>query len=325
VTLTQEMARFYWSRGYQPIPSEFRVGHDRRPFVKWAHLVEKRVEFDWSRFKEANIQILTGRAFGLIVVDIDGDPAADQWRRWMPSDPRTWIVQSRAGRHYYFSVPVQGPPIPKVVPWSIPSPDRDGVNVSAIELFGDRSVITAPPSIHLKTGQRYKFLRGYSPREVTRPANAPPWLLGLAQARRKPKVVESYDVARRTPQIVTRPAPGLWWRFDDVNHAITDKVSLAQSWGLRVVGEPNRSDWIRCRSLYREDRNPSAGFHVVSGVYSEPGLPSVPVLKFFDLAVELGVYSSPEDARDDLAIRYNVPPRKSEGIPWLPTMSSMSV
>jgi hypothetical protein len=118
----------------------------------------------WHRWPNANVGIATGKASGLLVLDIDG---ADGWKSLdgvdlPPSTPRVHTGKVR-GVHVYFAHP--GSKISSKVG------GRPGLDLKA-----DGGYVVAPPSRHV-SGARYEWL--IPPDEPL--AAAPPWLLELGQ------------------------------------------------------------------------------------------------------------------------------------------------
>jgi hypothetical protein len=143
-----------------------------------------------------------------------------------------------------------------------------------------------PPSIHPRTGRRYRFLdAAHSPKSLPLPAPCPGWVLALRPV----------EAPRRPP----RPIRDLGHVLD----AIPDKVALARSWGLRLAANrPNASGWIPCHAVGREDRTPSASISATTGCYWEPDLGVVPLC---DLGVLLGAYPDRRAALVELEATYH--------------------
>jgi len=293
VKLCRDMAAFYRARGFNPLPSR---EDEKRPCLKYADMWEAcLLPSEFGRFATPNVQVMTGRAWGLLVIDLDGAEAVERWKT-MGRTPRTWISHSGGGgMHVWFAVPRRGRPLPKAVLWQ-----GEGKH-SAIERLCDRSLVMAPPSIHPKTGRRYKWLdRANSPHGVGKPADCPAWVLDLAPATARPE-----SCVAAFPAGLTRSAPGRDrgprpdWR-ETVSRL--DVPGLARAWGLRTVGPPRSSGWQPCHAFGREDDHPSAAIHVESGYYVDSG--SGLRLRFLDLAVAMGAYPTVQDAIQDLGGRY---------------------
>lgn len=300
----REWARFYRHRGYQPLPSD---PAKKKPLVRFAHWWEAEADADlFDRLPTSNLQVMTGRHWGLMVIDLDGDEAIEQWGRMVPRCPRTWITHSGGGgRHLWFSIPRDLPAFPTNKRlWGIWDEDaKDGngdwQKHTAIERLCDRSLVMAPPSIHPRTGQRYRFLAGHSPKQIARPAAAPANVLAL-QPMNPPRPVQPAYVP------MLRKAPGSpvvgFWDADEVLDRIGDKIALAKSWGVRFATErPNASGWCSVHRIDREDRDPSASFHPGRGMYWEPGEKTIGL---FTLGVRMGQYLSFRDAVNGLGDRF---------------------
>lgn len=299
VLMASQWAEFYRFRDYQPLPSS---PQKKRPLVRYAQWWDHHAPPDlFVRHPSTNLQIMTGRRWGLLVIDLDGESAIEQWDQIIPSCPRTWTTHSGGGgRHLWFSISPDLPELPKARLWGVWDQTlRDGKGDwkprMAIERLCDHSLVVAPPSIHPTTGKRYRFLAGRSPKEIARPAPAPPQILALQPLHApRPEKPAHIPIARKAHGV---PVTGRWdWRL--VLDAIPDKRALAASWGLRIANpRPNASGWCECHAIGREDRHPSASFHPESGRYWEPGSGSV---GFFNLAVQLGLFSTWQEACNSL-------------------------
>lgn len=296
VELVRRWAEFYRARGLNPLPSRSDA---KRPFIRYADRWESQVpagEFD--RHSPRSMQIMTGRFWGLLVIDLDGEQARAKWREWTSArrNPRTWITHSGGrGWHVWYAVPREGPALPKSTLWR-PDPSQPRVKGEpAIERLGDHSLVMAPPSLH-PNGRRYRFLdKPHSPATLPMPAACPEWLLRLPNVDGRPVLPKPpMPTAPRRPRVATTR------RFNrsDVLDAIPDKVALARSWGLRLTGRRYPSGLWQCHAIDRDDRNPSAAIHERTGVYRDYG--SGLRLSLFDLAVARGVYADWQDALNDL-------------------------
>lgn len=302
ILASREWAKLYRKKGWNPIPSR---PDEKRPFIRWSEWTDREFPAgSFEKFATANIQLVTGRRWGLIAVDLDGPEAVEHWSRAYPRCPRTWITHSGGdGRHLWFTVPECLSPLASGRLWGVWEPDaREGKGDwrkhVAIELIGDRKLLMVPPSIHPVTGQKYRFLAGSSPKDLAWPAPAPGWLLSLPILKAPRPAPAPRPVAGKA---VPAPVAGRY-RRDDVLDAIFDPVALAESWGLRVAGGPNVAGWCPCHAIDRDDRTPSASIHSVSGIYWEPGERAI---SLFDLAVRLGIYSDWREAVADLGARHH--------------------
>lgn len=270
--LAKEWAALYRLRGLNPLPSR---EDQKRPFVRYADLWDQPAPPDlFDRYPTSNIQVMTGRHWRLIVIDLDGAEAISHFAT-LGTCPRTWVVTSGGGgRHLWFRLPDKFPrPLKKAVLWK-----GEGSH-SAIERLCDQSLVMAPPSIHPTTGRRYRWAaKGQSPFGLAAPAMLPRWILALPVVR-----------PEKAPTRTARQMP----RF-----AVHDPVGLAQGWGLRVAGRARSSGWVPCHAFDRDDDHPSAAIHEESGFYVDSG--SGNRLRFPELAVALGAYFTVEDAAREL-------------------------
>jgi hypothetical protein len=125
----------------------------------------------WGRWPDANIGIVTGRASGLVVLDIDprngGDDGLAQLVSEHGSLPSTATSRTGGGgEHLFFAT------LDRV---------RSCVPARGVDLQGEGKLVAVPPSLH-QSGRRYCWARDVEP------AVAPPWVLGLPiRQERKPR------------------------------------------------------------------------------------------------------------------------------------------
>lgn len=301
--LTRKWLDLYRARGLQCLPSRMDT---KRPLVTFARYWDRPLDFDaWDpgRWVQApdlpehpaattNIQIMTGRAWGLLVIDLDG-PEAKRW--WLDRSPlpRTWITHSGGdGLHLWFSIPRTGPPIPKAFLW------RGEGHHQGVERFGDKGLVMAPPSIHPRTGVQYSFLQHHDPTRIAKPIEAPDWLLACRPIE-APRAVLPEIVA---PGPAAPARTGYRYRADQVLQAIRDPIGLVRSWGVRVAGGPNHRGWAPCHAIDRPDVHASAAVNHVTGTYVDLG--SGVRLGIFRLAVALGIYPDVSSAINGLGEQY---------------------
>jgi hypothetical protein len=292
IDLISKWAGFYAERGMNALPMRPDA---KRPFIRYADYWERPVPpglFD--RYPAAGIQVMTGRRWRLLVIDLDGPEARERWAS-MGRCPATWATHSGGdGLHLWFRLPAGlTRPIPTAFLW------RGEAGHSAIERLCDHSLIVAPPSIHPTTGRRYRFLdRRHSPARLPMPADCPRWIL---HARPIGQPAPAVAPATLPPR---RKTEGERYDRRDVLESVPDKIGLARSWGVLFRGRRSPSGWVPCHAIDREDRNPSAAVHERTGSYCDLG--SGLRLSFFDLAATLGVYPDWRAAMDDLGNRYCV-------------------
>lgn len=273
-------AEYYRVRGFQPLPSS---PTEKRPLCKYAEWWDEPAPVDlFDRFPTTNIQVMTGRRWRLLVIDLDGPAAVDQWNVWNRTRrvPRTWITHSGGGgMHVWFRLPIDYPTaLPKAVLWKGDGPHQ------AIERLCDRSLVVAPPSIHPRTGAPYLFDCGGAPRNTAMPADCPDWVLRMRPLASNPVRV----AAARTAHAAPLPP---WTR---------DPIALAKSWGVRFTGRVSAKGWAECHAIDRDDVKPSAAVHVDSGVYTDRG--SGASLSLPRLGVALRQFDDVRDAAAKLNI-----------------------
>lgn len=269
----REWAAFYRARGLNPLPSREDA---KRPLVRFAQWWDEPAPADlFDRHPTHSIQVMTGRRWRLLVIDLDGPEAPARFAA-MGRVPRTWETHSGGdGVHLWFTLPEGlARPLPKAFLW------RGEDKHSAIERLCDRSLIMAPPSVHPGTGQRYRFRAGRSPKDLPMPAPCPAWVL------------DARPIEQPKPARTVR-------KFRTVDFStLGDKAALASQWGLKIAGPARESGWVPCHAIGREDANPSAAIHQESGYYLDSG--SGLRLRLPELAVELGRYPTVADAIRDL-------------------------
>jgi hypothetical protein len=293
--------RAYRAMGYNPLPSS---SYKKQPKVAFRRVCgwDQIGPDSWLDIPTVNIQVMTGVPWRLAAIDLDGPTAVALWESWTlyRPVPPTWRVASdpAKGMHVWFTLPDSVESCPKRFLWRL-----EGEKHAAIEVIGDRSLITAPPSRHVRTGRRYRFLPGSSPRSVPRPAEMPGWLVEKCSA-------PAVELFPRAPVTLPAPAAGCRARYlsRDVLAAIPDKGAVAKSFDLRIVGDgPNHDGWLECRAIGRDDHTPSASFNIRSGFYIDhrDGVK----LGLFEVAVATGHAPSWIDAMNMLGDHYSAPPR----------------
>lgn len=231
--------------GLNPVPS--RV--DRKaPLVQhgWDPIDPELWDSLRRKGRPVNLQVMTGRAWGLVVVDLDGEAAIANWGPL----PRTWISRSGSGKglHLWFSVPREGGPIGGGPFWEGPGHHQEA------RLLGDRALVVAPPSIHPESGRPYAWLAGRHPLAI--PLAPCPARVFLA--------IEEYRARQGKPR---KPIARRYFSGGSPGENGIDALALAQQWGLRIHRGPDKDGWYTCHAIDREDRNPSARFHPENGSY----------------------------------------------------------
>jgi hypothetical protein len=174
----------YLGRGWSPIPCLPRTKH---PLVEWKPFTTRRpteteVRTWFRRWPMANVALICGSASGLVAVDLD-PRNGHGGMALLPRLPRTVTVETGGGgRHLYFC-PSTATRIPKI-----------GRLLEGVDVQGESSCITAPPSVH-PSGRSYRFASGLGPDEAP-VATLPPLILDLIAMRRRRHV---HPVGPREP------------------------------------------------------------------------------------------------------------------------------
>jgi hypothetical protein len=273
VRLAREWADWYRSIGLNPLPS--KMSGRKKPLIRFSHLWTEPVpDFAWTslRLQTTNIQVMTGVFWGICVIDLDGEAGREVWEGWSRQFgcPETWVVSRGPGsRHLWFETPRELGSLRGRVLW------RGEGRHQLVEILGDRDLVTAPPSIHVDTGQRYEWLVG--PHELPRPAPLPSWVLSIPGE----SGWGSYVIPVKP--LLPRPSTtrGCYSRSQVYNAIEGRFTEIALGHGLRLASSQERSSgWIDCHAVTRDDHHPSASFSPSTGAYSEGD--SKPV-SFFDL------------------------------------------
>ena len=104
----------------------------------------KKIIQAFNRRSNANVGVLTGLKFGLVIIDIDFPEGGEMSMKKFDL-PETLTAVTGNGLHLYYRHP--GGKIPTAA----------GQLAPGIDVKGDRSFATAPPSVHA-TGKRYRWL-----------------------------------------------------------------------------------------------------------------------------------------------------------------------
>ena len=135
----------YLQCGWPVIPAT-----GKRPVVAWSNCQRRLPSTGQVRKWFAdhdgplNLAIVTGRCAGLVVVDCDRDEDSLWWQKHFPPTPLV-VTTGAGGKHFYYHHP-------------------GGEIRSRVRLFGrridlraDGGVVIAPPSVHIETGQPYRW------------------------------------------------------------------------------------------------------------------------------------------------------------------------
>jgi hypothetical protein len=292
-----EMAKYYRARGWNPLPSRTDA---KRPLVRFREWWDEPAPASlFTDHPTPNIQLMLGRRWKLLAIDLDG-PEAQAW--WPKACPRTWVTHSGGnGVHLWFRLPASMPtPLPKAVLW------RGAGEHSAVERLCDRSLLMVPPSRHPTTGKPYLFRsHAESPKKLAMPAVCPDWILRMPAL--DSACAGAFTLQCKEPAqlcgFATHRHHFIRFRARDVLEVLGDrKIDLASEWGLRLTARPQGNGWWPCHAFDRDDVHPSAAIHRDSGFYCDLG--SGRRLGFFDLASVIGPYPDWRSALNDLGQRY---------------------
>jgi hypothetical protein len=119
-------------------------------FLKASNQQNKVIEL-FKKHKHSNVGILTGIKSGLIIIDVDykygGKESLSKF-----NFPKTRAVETGNGMHLYYRHPGKGTFVPSI--WNKLAP--------GIDIKGDQSCATLPPSIHA-SGTIYKWVNEDAP------------------------------------------------------------------------------------------------------------------------------------------------------------------
>jgi hypothetical protein len=137
-----EAALRYCMFGYSVIP----VGRDKKPFVEWKRYQTERATAEqikewWKQYPEANVGIVTGKEFGIVVVDVENGGRIDDL-------PPTVVSKTGGGGfHYYYRHPGE----------IVKNGVRIGNKEDKRDIRGDGGFVVAPPSVHA-SGNLYEWV-----------------------------------------------------------------------------------------------------------------------------------------------------------------------
>jgi hypothetical protein len=260
-------------RGLNPLPSHETLRHPVYPFRQYWEQELPLHYFD--NYKSSMVQVMCGRHWGLIVIDLDGDGAKAEFTRMAEGRgalPKHWVCHSGGGgMHHWFSIPKDHP---RKMPCG-PLWEGEGKH-NRIDRICDGGLIVCPPSIHPKTGIKYRWASKWeSPEKLHLPGPCPKWLLNLPtlHEKKRAEIKAKHDI------------PG------SERFAHIPKIATASAWGIRFTGR-SRGGWHECHSPFREDSNPSAAVHEDWGHFRDFGDGEHGSLTFVQLAVAMNIYSS---------------------------------
>jgi hypothetical protein len=139
------------------------------------------IKYWWEQWPSANIGITTGKASGLVVIDVDGDDGEDSLKllqKKFDDLPETVEVLTGKGRHLYFKHPGDA---------RIKNATRIA---GGLDIRADGGYVVAPPSVHI-TGRTYEWEVEHHP-DDTLLAVLPDWVVEFIGADR-PRPASSAD------------------------------------------------------------------------------------------------------------------------------------
>lgn len=232
----------YASRGWRVLP----VGQNKVPLIGgWQNagsVDPDQIREWWRAHPTAGVGILTGRASGFFVLDVDQhDPhrdGIDTLRRLEAQHgelPVTYTVRTGSGGlHLYFAMPDD---------FDITN-NQSGRIGPGLDVRGTGGQVVAPPSVH-GTGNPYRWVRGEDPEP------APPWLLELLRPVAREVSVPGPAV---DPEDDARPGT----RY---NRSTTWAELLGRyGWTLHHVDHSGEEHWTRPGKERREGTSATVGF-----------------------------------------------------------------
>lgn len=141
----------YAERGWRVFPLNGKQPFRRTHGHKDATIDAKQIRRWWKKWPDANVGLACGGERGPIVIDIDGPSGVELLNAL--NLPPTREAASRRGRHLYYDPPLDGTPIPRTIKIKVDGVKRD------FDILGDGGYVVAPPSVHPKTGRRYRWVR----------------------------------------------------------------------------------------------------------------------------------------------------------------------
>jgi len=235
------VALAYAALGLSVIPLD-----GKRPALKsWTQFQQERAGEKTIRgWSFGNVGIVCGAVSGnLVVLDLDGAAGYAAFAATFPVLAETYTVASGGGigRHVYFYA--------EVLP---PSVKAMNTPIGHLELCGNGRQVVAPPSIHPITGQPYRIEKALDILRVPNLDELAAWIESF-KAR---QAVQAWKPPRISAPIGESP----------LNHRVVEEIART----LAGQGFKPHGDWLHGRCINPQghkhgDRNPSFGFHTVSG------------------------------------------------------------
>lgn len=315
---TRRCAEHFRRIGLCPLPSRMDVKGPMLPTYAEFYQGQAVPESVYRDWRTTNVQILTGTKTPtpskIIVVDCDGEEALPVWLKICEANNHnpegTWVCRTGSGGyHFYYSLSATVSLCPSGMLWGIWDTWGDSgkgkwLKHKEVRILGDNSLVIAPPSKHIETGDRYAFDGRANPNKIMYPAIAPSWLIEMPRLVAPRFTEPPAQVVQRSEYIPT----GTHYSREEVIAAVgMDKFAIAtKEWGLQAASNtPNANGWSSCFVPGREDTKhsrPSGSFCWKDGTFQDRK--DMSSISFFDLSVVLGRYDRWQDCRDDLGQRY---------------------
>ena len=78
-----------------------------------------------------------------------------------------------------------------------------------------------------------------------------------------------------------------WRELREETLNLLDIRKTYEGWGVQFTGSVSSTNWAECHAFDRDDKTPSAGVNLVTGIYKDFGGET---LGLFDFAVKAGIY-----------------------------------
>ena len=141
----------YAERGWRVVP--IKAGEKRPAISDWVKFASTDVEVIerwWSANPGCGVGIVTGKASGMFVLDVDGEKGMSTLRRLEDNNelelPSTSMVRTGNGYHMYFAYP----------DFEIRNDSHKRLG-PGLDIRGEGGQVVAPPTIH-PSGQSYEWL-----------------------------------------------------------------------------------------------------------------------------------------------------------------------
>ena len=267
-----EHALCYASRGWPVFPCRRR---GKEPLVpggfKAATTDPATIRSWWRRYAQPNIGMPTGRASGVVVLDIDPRHGGDESLLGLPPLPETVeCLTGGGGRHIYFAWP------------GFEVRCANNAIGLGLDLKADGGYVLLPPSVH-PSGRRYEWELSSQP-DDTPIAPTPDWLLqAIRPASTSPEKSEGchtqnnmrLPVGRRTLAFIAQGAPIGEQRLRAVAAA---RNLLSAGYSIEAAADAiwhglQASDWDPSREPWTEED----ALKIVADLASKPAPPLRPL------------------------------------------------